>query len=89
MSPVSPPLRPRERAPGARVVDLPAVVPVLLHSGERLPDDLERLLDGLGDALEGRDSVEYGPSRSVAHVRLRGDGGTGRPGTGTTPDAAL
>jgi dihydrofolate reductase len=41
-----------------------AVVPVLLGGGERL-------FDGLGDALDGWRSVEFTPSASVAHVRLR------------------
>jgi dihydrofolate reductase len=55
-----------------------AVVPVLLGGGERLFDDL-------GDALIGWTCVEYAPSPSVAHVRLR----PREPGTGATPDAAL
>jgi dihydrofolate reductase len=55
-----------------------AVVPVLLGGGERLFDDL-------GDALDGWACVEYAPSPSAAHVRLRAD----RSGTGATPDAAL
>jgi dihydrofolate reductase len=46
-----------------------AVVPVLLGSGERL-------FDGLGSAMEGWQCVEFTPSSSVAHVRLR------RPGSG-------
>jgi dihydrofolate reductase len=41
-----------------------AVVPVLLGGGERLFDDL-------GDAVDGWRSVEFAPSASVAHVRLR------------------
>jgi dihydrofolate reductase len=41
-----------------------AVVPVLLGSGERLFDDL-------GDALDGWGCVEFSPSSSVSHVRLR------------------
>jgi dihydrofolate reductase len=41
-----------------------AVVPVLLGGGERLFDDL-------GDAIDGWRSVEFTPSSSVAHVRLR------------------
>jgi dihydrofolate reductase len=41
-----------------------AVVPVLLGSGERLFDDL-------GDALDGWDCIEFSPSSSVSHVRLR------------------
>jgi dihydrofolate reductase len=40
------------------------VVPVLLGSGERLFDDL-------GGALDGWRCVEFGPSASVTHVRLR------------------
>jgi dihydrofolate reductase len=40
------------------------VVPVLLGSGERL-------FEGLGDALDGWACVEFAPSRSVTHVRLR------------------
>jgi dihydrofolate reductase len=40
------------------------IVPVLLGSGERLFDDL-------GDALEGWGCVEFTPSASVSHVRLR------------------
>jgi dihydrofolate reductase len=40
------------------------VVPALLGGGERL-------FDGLGDALDGWGCVEYTPSDSVAHVRLR------------------
>ena len=40
------------------------VVPVLLGSGERL-------FEGLGDALDGWACVEFAPSRSVSHVRLR------------------
>jgi len=43
-----------------------AVVPVLLRSGERL-------FEGVGAALEGWRCVEFSPSRSVAHVRLRRD----------------
>jgi dihydrofolate reductase len=43
-----------------------AVVPVLLGSGERL-------FDGVGPALEGWRCVEFAPSASVAHVRLRRD----------------
>lgn len=42
------------------------VVPVLLGDGERLFDDL-------GDALDGWRQVEFAPSRSVVHVRLRRD----------------
>jgi dihydrofolate reductase len=41
-----------------------AVVPVLLGGGERLHD-------GLGDALGNWACVEYAPSETVAHVRLR------------------
>ena len=41
-----------------------AVVPVLLGGGVRLFDDL-------GDAIDGWRSVEFTPSASVAHVRLR------------------
>jgi dihydrofolate reductase len=41
-----------------------AVVPVLLGAGERL-------FDGLGPALHGWSCVEFTPSASVAHVRLR------------------
>ncbi|CAA9279537.1 MAG: Dihydrofolate reductase homolog [uncultured Blastococcus sp.] len=41
-----------------------ALVPVLLGSGERL-------FEGLGDALDGWVRVEFAPSRSVSHVRLR------------------
>jgi hypothetical protein len=41
-----------------------AVVPVLLGGGERL-------YDGLGDALGNWACVEYAPSETVAHVRLR------------------
>jgi dihydrofolate reductase len=41
-----------------------AVVPVLLGGGERL-------FDGLDDALENWACVEFAPSASVAHVRLR------------------
>jgi hypothetical protein len=33
--------------------------------------DGERLFDNLGDALDGRRCVEFAPSRSVTHVRLR------------------
>jgi dihydrofolate reductase len=40
------------------------VVPVLLGSGERL-------FEGLGEALDGWACVEFAPSRSVSHVRLR------------------
>jgi len=40
------------------------VVPVLLGAGERL-------FDGLGGALDGWTCVEFAPSASVAHVRLR------------------
>jgi dihydrofolate reductase len=40
------------------------VVPVLLGGGERLFEDL-------GDALDGWASVEFSPSRSASHVRLR------------------
>jgi dihydrofolate reductase len=40
------------------------VVPVLLHDGERLFEDL-------GSALDGWTCVEFTPSRSVTHVRLR------------------
>src|SRR3954449_5664997 len=47
------------------------VVPVLLGAGERLFDHL----DG---ALDGWECVEFAPSRSVSHVRLR----TGGPATG-------
>jgi dihydrofolate reductase len=43
------------------------VVPVLLGGGERL-------FDGLGSAMEGWLCVEFVPSRSVAHVRLRRPG---------------
>jgi dihydrofolate reductase len=43
-----------------------AVVPVLLESGERL-------FEGVGPALEGWRCVEFAPSASVAHVRLRRD----------------
>ena len=43
-----------------------AVVPVLLGSGERL-------FEGVGPALEGWRCVEFAPSASVAHVRLRRD----------------
>ena len=43
------------------------VVPVLLGGGERL-------FDGLGSATEGWRCVEFVPSRSVAHVRLRRPG---------------
>jgi dihydrofolate reductase len=41
-----------------------AVVPVLLHGGERL-------FEGLGNALDGWRCVEFAPSASVTHVRLR------------------
>jgi dihydrofolate reductase len=41
-----------------------AVVPVLLGGGERL-------FDGLGSVMAGWRCVEFTPSRSVAHVRLR------------------
>jgi dihydrofolate reductase len=41
-----------------------AVVPVLLGGGERL-------FDGLDDVLENWTCVEFTPSASVAHVRLR------------------
>jgi dihydrofolate reductase len=41
-----------------------AVVPVLLGGGERL-------FDGLDDVLENWTCVEFAPSASVAHVRLR------------------
>jgi dihydrofolate reductase len=41
-----------------------AVVPVLLGGGERL-------FDGLDDVLEKWTCVEFAPSASVAHVRLR------------------
>jgi dihydrofolate reductase len=40
------------------------VVPILLGSGERL-------FEGLGAAMDGWTCVEFAPSRSVAHVRLR------------------
>jgi dihydrofolate reductase len=40
------------------------VVPVLLHGGERLFENLDR-------SLEGWECVEVAPSRSVTHVRLR------------------
>jgi dihydrofolate reductase len=40
------------------------LVPVLLGSGERL-------FDGLGSAMEGWTCVDFTPSRSVTHVRLR------------------
>jgi dihydrofolate reductase len=43
-----------------------AVVPVLLGSGERL-------FEGVGAALEAWRCVEFAPSSSVAHVRLRRD----------------
>jgi dihydrofolate reductase len=43
-----------------------AVVPVLLGGGERL-------FEGVGPALEGWRCVEFAPSASVAHVRLRRD----------------
>ena len=41
------------------------VVPVLLRGGERLFGDV-------GPALEGWTCVEFAPSASVTHVRLRG-----------------
>jgi riboflavin biosynthesis pyrimidine reductase len=41
-----------------------AVVPVLLGGGERLFEDL-------GSALDGWGCVEFAPSASVTHVRLR------------------
>jgi dihydrofolate reductase len=41
-----------------------AVVPVLLGSGERLVEDL-------GSAVTGWTCVEFAPSASVTHVRLR------------------
>jgi dihydrofolate reductase len=41
-----------------------AVVPVLLGGGERL-------FEGLGSAMDGWECVEFTPSRSVTHVRLR------------------
>jgi dihydrofolate reductase len=41
-----------------------AVVPVLLHGGERL-------FEGLGNALDGWSCVEFAPSTAVTHVRLR------------------
>jgi hypothetical protein len=41
-----------------------AIVPVLLHGGERLFDDLDGALDGWA-------CVEFTPSTSVTHVRLR------------------
>ena len=41
-----------------------AIAPVLLGGGERL-------FDGLGDALDGWACVEFTPSTSVTHVRLR------------------
>ena len=47
---------------------------MLLGSGERLFGDL-------GSALDGWGCVEFVASPSVAHVRLRRDGG-GRPGNG-------
>jgi dihydrofolate reductase len=48
------------------------VVPILLGAGERLFDNL----DG---ALDGWECVEFAPSRSVTHVRLRrGDQGARR-----------
>ncbi|GAA3155446.1 dihydrofolate reductase family protein [Blastococcus jejuensis] len=47
-----------------------AVVPVLLGAGERL-------FDGLGAALDGWACVEFAPSASVAHVRLRRTGTRG------------
>jgi dihydrofolate reductase len=40
------------------------VVPVLLGSGERL-------FGGLGAALDGWDCVEFAPSATVTHIRLR------------------
>ena len=40
-----------------------AIVPILLGSGERL-------LDNLGDAIEGYASAELACSPGVAHVRL-------------------
>ncbi len=43
-----------------------AVVPVLLGAGERL-------FEGVGPALGGWRCVEFAPSSSVAHVRLRRD----------------
>lgn len=46
------------------------VVPVLLGAGERL-------FDGLGAALDGWACVEFAPSASVAHVRLRRTGTRG------------
>jgi dihydrofolate reductase len=47
------------------------LVPVLLGDGERL-------FDGLGAVAEGWECVEFAPSRSVVHVRLR----RGREGRG-------
>jgi dihydrofolate reductase len=47
-----------------------AVVPVLLGGGERL-------FEGLGAALDGWACVEFRPSPSVAHVRLRRTGPSG------------
>jgi dihydrofolate reductase len=44
--------------------ELHVVVPVLLGGGERP-------FDGLGDALTGWRCVEFAPSASVTHVRLR------------------
>jgi len=41
-----------------------AVVPVLLGDGERL-------FEGLGSAVDDWTCVEFAPSRSVSHVRLR------------------
>jgi dihydrofolate reductase len=41
-----------------------AVVPVLLGSGERL-------FGGLGTSLDGWRCVEFAPSATVTHVRLR------------------
>ena len=46
------------------------VVPVLLGAGERL-------FDGVGGALDGWACVEFAPSASVAHVRLRRTGPLG------------
>jgi len=43
------------------------VVPVLLGGGERL-------FEGLGNAVDGWTCVEFVPSRSVTHVRLRRPG---------------
>ncbi len=45
------------------------VVPVLLGGGERLFD--QGFTGGGQDALAGWTCVEFAPSRSVAHVRLR------------------